>query len=78
MESWLPKGSSSPQQPGVRSHLQLSKEAPAACPGLSIFPGEEWGSDALAPWRQQETDTHEVKNNQLGQGDTSLPCTAAS
>lgn len=54
--SWLPKGSSSPQYSRAWSHLQVSKEAPTAHPGLSVLPWEERGSDALAPCRQQETD----------------------
>jgi len=39
------------------SHLQLSKKAPRTRPGLSGPLQRDRGSDALAPWKQQETDT---------------------
>ena len=47
-------------------------------PGLSVPPQQDRGSDALAPWRQQETDTCEVNKNLLGQGEISLHHTATS
>lgn len=53
---------------GTHSHLQLSKETPTTCPGLGVPPQQDWGSDTLAPWKQQDTDTHEVNKNWPGRG----------
>lgn len=57
-----------PSQGRTHSHLQLSKEAPTTHPGLAVPPQQDRGSDALAPWEQQDTNTHEVNKNLLARG----------
>lgn len=60
---------------GTHSHLQLSKEAPTACPGLGVPPQQHRGTDTLAPWKQQEMNTRQVNKKLLGRG-SSVSATA--
>lgn len=76
----FPKAPSAPTG-GMHSHLQLSKEAPTTCPGLSVPPQQDWGSDTLAPCKQQDTDTR-GEQKPARQGEISLchmdPCCHSS